>query len=164
MGQVIAFWIFSIGIIGAALGVVLLKNVFRAAVLLVACFLGVAGIFILVSAEFLAAMQVLIYVGAIGILVILAIMLTREVPLGSPSNKFRIPSLILAALFCSGVIYTILNTNWQISTAPPAAVTSARLADKLFGKDGFILPMEIIPMVLLATILGAIVLVKDRKK
>ena len=96
MGQVIAFWIFAVAIVGAALGVVLLKNVFRAAILLITCFLGVAGIFILLSADFLAAMQILIYVGAIAILVILAIMLTRELSIGSPSNKFKIPAFIIA--------------------------------------------------------------------
>ena len=164
MGQVIAFWVFAVAIIGAALGVVLLKNVFRAAVLLIGCFLGVAGIFILLSADFLAAMQILIYVGAIGILVILAIMLTREVTFGSPSNKFKIPALIIAALFCGSVVYAILNTNWQISSIAPGAVTTSYVGTKLFSKDGFILPVEIIPTVLLATILGAIVLVKDKKK
>ena len=164
MGQVIAFWVLAAAVIGAALGVVLLKNVFRAAVLLITCFLGVAGIFILLNADFLAAMQILIYIGAISILVILAIMLTRELSIGSPSNKFQIPALIIAALFCCGIIWAILNTNWQISNVAPGAVTTSGLADRLFSKDGFILPVEIIPTVLLATILGAIVLVKDKKK
>ena len=91
-------------------------------------------------------------------------MLTREVAIGSPSNKFQIPALIIAALFCGGVVYAILNTNWQISSIAPGAVTTANLGTKLFSKDGFILPVEIIPTVLLATILGAIVLVKDKKK
>ena len=164
MGQAIAFWIFAVAIIGAALGVVLLKNVFRAAVLLITCFLGVAGLFILLNADFLAAMQVLIYIGAISILVILAIMLTRELSIGSPSNKFQIPAFLIAALICSGIIWAVLNTNWQISSVPPATETTSGLADRLFGKDGFILPVEIIPTVLLATILGAIVLVKDKNK
>jgi NADH:ubiquinone oxidoreductase subunit 6 (subunit J) len=164
MGQVITFWIFAAAVIGAALGVVLLKNVFRAAVLLITCFLGIAGLFILLNADFLAAMQILIYIGAISILVILAIMLTRELSIGSPSNKFQIPALIIAALFCSGIIWAVLNTKWQISSVPPAAVTTSGLAEQLFGKAGFILPVEIIPTVLLATILGAIVLVKDKKK
>jgi len=164
MGQVIAFWVFAVATIGAALGVVLLKNVFRSAVLLVTCFLAIAGIFILLSADFLAAMQILIYIGAIGILVILAIMLTKQVTLGSPSNKFKVPALIIAALFCSGVIYAIVNTHWQISGAAPTAATTSGLGIKIFGTNGFILPLEIIPTVLLATILGAIVLVKDRNK
>jgi NADH-quinone oxidoreductase subunit J len=164
MGQVIAFWIFAVAIVGAALGVVLLENVFRAAILLITCFLGVAGIFILLSADFLAAMQILIYVGAIAILVILAIMLTRELSIGSPSNKFKIPALIIAGLFGLGIILTVINTKWLINTTTPAPTTTSGLAVKLFSKDGFILPVEIIPTVLLATILGAIVLIKDKKK
>jgi NADH:ubiquinone oxidoreductase subunit 6 (chain J) len=163
MGQVIAFWIFAVAIVGAALGVVLLKNVFRAAILLITCFLGVAGIFILLSADFLAAMQILIYVGAIAILVILAIML-RELSIGSMSNKFKIPAFIIAALFCAGIIWVVSKTNWQISGTAPAATTTSGLANQLFSKDGYILPVEIIPTVLLATILGAIVLIKDKKK
>ena len=164
MGQVIAFWIFAVAIVGAALGVVLLKNVFRAAILLIICFLGVAGIFILLSADFLAAMQILIYVGAIAILVILAIMLTRELSIGSMSNKFKIPAFIIAALFCAGIIWVVSKTNWQLSGTAPAATTTSGLANQLFSKDGYILPVEIIPTVLLATILGAIVLIKDKKK
>ena len=164
MGQVIAFWIFAVAIVGAALGVVLLKNVFRAAILLITCFLGVAGIFILLSADFLAAMQILIYVGAIAILVILAIMLTRDLSIGSLSNKFKIPAFIIAALLCAGIIWVVTKTNWQISSAAPGATTTSGLANQLFSKDGYILPVEIIPTVLLATILGAIVLIKDKKK
>jgi NADH:ubiquinone oxidoreductase subunit 6 (subunit J) len=163
MGQAIAFWIFAAIIVIAALGVVLLRNVFRAAMLLVLSFLGVAGVFILLSADFLAAIQVLIYVGAIGILIILAIMLTREVTIGSTSNKFRVPALIIAILFATGVVYTILNTQWQITNVSPEPFTTSTLAVRLFGKDGFVLPLEIIPILLLATILGAIVLVKDKK-
>lgn len=163
MGQVIVFWILAAIIVVAALGVVLLRNVFRAAMLLVLSFLTIAGIYILLSADFLAAIQVLIYVGAIGILIILAIMLTREVPLGSPSNKFRIPAFIIAVLFFIGVGYAVLNTQWQVSSLPPAETTTSALAVKLFGEGGFILPMEIVPILLLATVLSAIVLVKDKK-
>ena len=164
MGEAIGFWIMAVTIIGAALGVVLMKNVFRAAVLLITCFLGVAGLFVLLNADFIAAMQILIYVGAISILVILAIMLTKEMSIGNPSNKFQIPALIIAVAFCGVVIWAVLNTTWQISNVAPAAVTTSGLAIKLFNTDGFVLPLEILPIVLLATILGAIVLVKDKNK
>jgi NADH-quinone oxidoreductase subunit J len=163
MGEAIAFWILAVCAVSAALGVVILRNVFRAAMLLILSFLAVAGTFILLHADFLAAIQVLIYIGAIGILIILAVMLTREITMGSPSNRFRIPALIIALLFASGVSYAIFNTQWQISSASPEATTTASLAIKFFGENGFILPLEIIPIVLLATILGAIVLIKDKK-
>ena len=81
------------------------------------------------------------------------------------SNVFApLAAVIIAVLFCSGIIWAVLNTNWQISDVTPAAVTTAGLADRLFSENGFILPVEIIPTVLLATIIGAIVLIKDKKK
>ena len=76
IGFDIAFWILAVVAVMAALAVVLLGNVFRAALSLVLCFLVVAGIYITLSADFLAAVQVLIYVGAIAVLIILAIVLT----------------------------------------------------------------------------------------
>ena len=158
----IAFWILAVVGIGAALTVVLLRNVFRAALALVLCFLTVAGIYVTLSADFLAAVQILIYIGGISILIILAIMLTREVQRGSPSNKLRIPAFIVAILFLGVVSFTLINTPWQISTAPPLEPTTSALAGKLLGEGGFILPVEIAASLLLAAILGAIVLVREK--
>ena len=162
MGLVIAFWILAVIGILAALAVVLLRNVFRAALSLVLCFLSVAGIYITLSADFLAVVQVLVYVGAISVLIILAIMLTREVQRGSPSNKLRIPAFVVAILFLGAVGFALLNTQWQVSVVPPLEPTTSALAGKLFGEGGFILPVEIAAVLLLAAILGAIVLVREK--
>jgi len=162
MGLEIAFWILAVVGVVAALAVVLLRNVFRAALSLVLCLLSVAGIFVTLSADFLAAAQVLIYVGGISVLIILAIMLTRDVQRGSPSNKLRIPALIVAILFLGAVGYATTNTLWQVSGAAPVEPTTAGLAGKLFGSGGFILPVEIAAVLLLAAILGAIVLVREK--
>ena len=141
---------------------VLLRDVFRAALCLVLCFLTVAGIYITLSADFLAAVQVLIYVGGISILIILAIMLTRDVQQGSPANKLRIPAFIVASIFLGVVTFAMINTPWQVSTVPPLEPTTAALAVKLLGEGGFILPVEIAASLLLAAILGAIVLVREK--
>ena len=162
MGLVIAFWILAVIGILAALGVVLLRNVFRAALSLVLCLLAVAGIYVTLSADFLAAAQVLIYVGAIAVLIILAIMLTREVQQGSPANRLRIPAFIVAILFLGVVVFAMLNTPWTIASIAPEGPTTAALADKLFGEGGFILPVEIAAVLLLAAILGAIALVREK--
>lgn len=162
MGLDIAFWALAVVGIIAALAVVLLRDVFRAALSLVLCFLAVAGIYITLSADFLAAVQILIYVGAISVLIILAIMLTREVQRGSPSNRLRIPAFIVALLFFGGVTFAMLNTTWQVSVAPPLEPTTPALAGLLFGEGGFILPVEIAAILLLAAILGAIVLVSEK--
>ena len=162
MGLDIAFWILAIVGIVAALAVVLLRDVFRAALSLILCFLTVAGIYVTLSADFLAAAQILIYVGAISVLIILAIMLTREVQRGSPSSKLRIPAFIVAILFLGGVVFTMLNTPWQVAGIAPQEPTTAALAVRLFGEGGFILAVEIAAVLLLAAILGAIVLVREK--
>ena len=162
MGFEIAFWALAVVGVIAALAVVLLRDVFRAALSLVLCFLTVAGIYITLSADFLAAVQVLVYVGAIAILIILAIMMTREVQRGSPSNRLRIPALVVAVLFFVAVVYAVVNTSWQIAGIPPQEPTTSALANRLFGEGGFILPLEIAPVLLLAAILGAIVLVREK--
>ena len=162
MGLDIAFWILAVIGIAAALMVVLLRNVFRAALALILCFLTIAGIYITLSADFLAAAQILIYIGGISILIILAIMLTKEVQQGSPSNKLRIPAFIVAVLFLGVVVFTLINTPWQVSTVPPLEPTTSALAGKLLGEGGFILTIEIAAALLLAAILGAIVLVREK--
>ncbi len=162
MGLDIAFWILAIVGILAALAVVLLRDIFRAALSLVLCFLTVSGIYVTLSADFLAVVQVLIYVGAISILIILAIMLTRDVQHGSPSNRQRIPAFLVAVLFLGVVGFAVLNTMWSVSAVPPLEPTTAALAIKLFGEGGFILAVEIAAFLLLAAILGAIVLVGEK--
>ncbi len=162
MGLEIAFWVLAIVGVVAALAVVLLRDVFRAALSLILCFLVVAGIYITLSADFLAAVQVLIYVGAISVLIILAIMLTREVQQGSLSNKLRIPAFVVAVLLLGVVGFAVVNTPWQVSTVPPLEPTTAALAGRLFGEGGFILAVEIAAVLLLTAILGAIVLVREK--
>ena len=162
MGLEIAFWILAVIGVLAALAVVSLRNVFRAALCLVLCFLAVAGIYVTLSADFLAAVQVLIYVGAISVLIILAIMLTREFQSGSLSNKLRIPAFFVAILFLAVASFATINTLWSVSEISPVEPTTAALAVKLFGEGGFILPLEIAAVLLLAAVLGAIVLVREK--
>ncbi|MFC2065756.1 NADH-quinone oxidoreductase subunit J [Chloroflexota bacterium] len=162
MGLVIAFWILAIVGIMAALGVVLIKNVFRSALSLVLCFIAVAGIYVTLSADFLAAVQILVYVGAISVIIILAIMMTREVQQGSPSNRLRVPAFLVAVIFLAVMVFTVTNTNWQIAATAPVAPTTGALALKLLGENGFILPVEIAALLLLSAILGAIVIAREK--
>ena len=162
MGMDIAFWALAIVGVAAALGVVLLKNVFRAALTLILCFISVAGIYVLLSADFLAGAQILIYVGGISVLFILAIMLTRDVTHGSSNNKLAIPALVVAALFLGVLVFSLVSSPWPVSTDAPVEPTTAALADKLLGPGGFILAVEVAATLLLAAILGAIVLVREK--
>ncbi len=162
MGLAAAFWIMAVVAVVAALGVVFLRNVFRAALALVLCFITVAGLYITLSADFLAAVQILVYVGAISVLIILAIMMTREVQQGSPTNKMKLPAFIVAAVLLGIMIYTVTKTSWQIAAESPLTPTTVPLATKLFSENGFILPVEIAAMLILAAILGAIVIAREK--
>ena len=162
MALTISFWILAVVMIIAALGVVFLRNVFRAALSLILCFLMVAGLYITLSADFLAAVQILVYVGAISVLIILAIMMTREVQRGSPPNRLQFPAFVVTILFFEVLVLTLINTPWQISGTPPLAPTTASLATLLFGEGGFILPVEIAAVLLLSAIIGAIVLAREK--
>jgi NADH-quinone oxidoreductase subunit J len=162
MALAIAFWIMAAVAVVAALGVVFLRNVFRAALSLVLCFLAVAGLYITLSADFLAAVQILVYVGAISVLIILAVMMTREVQQGSPANRLKLPVFIVAVVILGIMVYTVMKTNWQVSADAPLAPTTVPLATRLFGENGFVLPVEIAAVLLLAAILGAIVIAREK--
>ena len=112
--QDIVFWVLSVLAIGASLGVVLVKDLFRAALLLVVVFIAVAGFFVLLSAEFLAVVQVLIYAGAIAILIIFAIMLTRDVQHGNLPNRFQIPAATLAGVLLAVLVAVAVDTKWDL--------------------------------------------------
>ena len=164
MGLAAAFWIMAVIIIIAALSVVFLRNVFRAALALILCFVAVAGIYLTLSADFLAAVQILVYVGAISVLIILAVMMTREVQKGSPHNKLEIPACIVAAVLLGLLIYSVTATPWRIAAEAPLSPTTVPLATRLFSEHGFILPVEIAATLLLAAILGAIVIAREKDK
>ena len=163
MGLDIAFWVLAVVSVGAALAVVLTRDIFRAALFLVLCFFTVAGIYITLSADFLAGAQVLIYVGAIGVLIIFAIMLTRESRRGSPSGRLRLPALLIGLLFLVTMVFVVVSTDWHVIAELPTEPTTTAIAQALFsGEDGFVLAFEIAAALLLAAVIGAIVLVREK--
>ena len=158
----IVFWLLAVLTVGAALTVVVLRDVFRAALSLVLLFLTIAVLYITLYADFLAVVQILIYVGAISILIIVAVMLTREVWHGSPPGKLRIPALVVSLLLLGTMVFTVVSTQWETSGEPPLQPTTAAIGTNLFSQGGFILPVEISAVLLLAAILGAIVLMREK--
>ena len=187
--QDIVFWLLSVMAIGGALGVVMVPDLFRAALLLIVVFMSVAGFFILLSAEFLAVVQVLIYVGAIAILLIFAIMLTRDVQRGNLPNRLQIPAVVFSALLLSALVAVAVDTQWEflpdleqervelVQTNSVTTLTGEVLMEEgvtgteeqtevqeaaladLLIKD-FVLPFEAVSVLLLAALIGALVLVR----
>jgi len=164
MGSFITFWILATVIVGAALMVVFSKNIFRSALFLMLCFFSIAGIYIILSADFLAAAQVLIYVGAIGVLIIFGVMLTRDIQHGGETTRWRAPAFLIVGLLLAIIIVVVFNTAWPMNSGSPAEATTERLATGLFSLDnGFVLPFEIASLLLLAALIGAVSLVRDDK-
>ena len=159
IGPTIVFWILAPVAIGSALGVIFLRDMFRAALFLVVTFLTLAGLFLTLNADFVAVVQILIYAGAISILLIFAILLTREVQRGNASNRLQAPALFLGVLVIVTLVVVFLNTDWRLAGDNPPAGTTKALADSLF--NSFVLPFEIASVLLLAAVIGAIVLARE---
>lgn len=181
----ITFWAIAISSIVAAIAVVQLRDLFRAALFLVVSFAGIAGLFILLRAEFLAIVQIVIYVGAISVLLLFAVLTTRDVSHGNPSNKLRIPAAILAVGLLSALVFVAVNTEWNLLSdvipEPGSGMTSAGratldqetvtqvetvlqntipgIADLLL-RD-FVLAFEAGSVLLLAAIVAALALVRE---
>ncbi len=184
--QDVIFWVLAVGSVAAALGVVLLRDVFRAALLLVVVFLAVAGFFVMMNAEFLAVVQVLIYAGAIAILIIFAIMLTREVQRGNLPNRLQPAAVLFPALLLAALLFVAVDTDWNLLSDHPEIKERVELVQtntiggipeekraeigpasdrsglgELLIND-FVLPFEVASVLLLAAIIGALVLVRER--
>jgi NADH-quinone oxidoreductase subunit J len=154
------FYLLSFIIIVSAIYVVSLKNIFHSALFLILALFGVAGIFILLSAEFLAAVQVLIYVGAVSVLMIFAIMLTTRLASRQivQSNEQVIPAIFVCAGFLLASLGSIGNTVWRIVDRSLPENNTLSIG-KLLMND-FVLPFEVVSIVLLAALIGAIVLAR----
>ena len=187
--QDVTFWILSVMAIGGALGVVMVPDLFRAALLLIVVFIAVAGFFILLSAEFLAVVQVLIYVGAIAILIIFAVMLTRNVQRGNLPNRLQLPAAVFAALLLAALVTVAVDTKWEflpadqqarvelVQTNSVTTLTGEVLTEQGVTSDedqaevqeagladllisDYVLPFEAVSVLLLAALIGALVLVR----
>ena len=157
-GSIIAFWLLAALTVGAALGVVAVRDLIRALVLLITSFLGVAGLYITLSADFVAVAQVLIYAGAISILLIFAIMLTPLAGRDNAETFLQIPGLLLAGLVASTIGFISLQTDWSIAERGGFDETASAIGEALLSK--YVLPFEMASVLLLVAMLGAIVLVR----
>ena len=155
------FVIVALFTLGGAVGVVATRNVVHAALFLLLSLLGAAGVYLLLFAEFLALVQVLIYGGAVTIVVLFAVMLTRSSEYPRITDNRQWPLAILAALAVSGILGAAF---WLAPTpagdAQPQAPEFTGLAASLFTK--WALPFEIASLVLLVALIGAIIIARQQ--
>ena len=147
-----------------ALFVVLARNIFHVAVYLAITILGIACVYLYLDAEFLAIVQVLIYVGAIVTLFIFTIMLTADIDTGSIRGiilRVLVSALVSLALFFI-LVRVIVMTNWKVALPGNLPIDLPQLGKSLMLD--YALPFEVISLISLAAIIGAIVIGKAEKK
>ncbi|MCM2273002.1 MAG: NADH-quinone oxidoreductase subunit J [candidate division Zixibacteria bacterium] len=160
----IAFWILAAIILMSAFMVVSLRNIFHCALFLILCLFAVAGIFVLLNAEFLAAVQVLIYVGAVSILIIFAVMLTSDLASKKilQTNENALVAFFVCLVFAMGALVLVVNTSiWPYATQMLPEDNVAAIG-KLMMTD-FMLPFEVVSILMLAALIGAIMLAREER-
>lgn len=184
MAEQIVFSIVAVVTLVSAFIVVTDRNLFHAAVALMLSFLGVAGFYVMLNAGFLAAAQLLVYIGAISILIIFAIMMTRRIMTTneSPVNSQWVGALIASVLLfvlVAGAVWTVWGPTGTVFTSPnvlappgpaqgvPDEVVANSVVElgRLFvSADGYVLPFELVSVLLLAALVGAIVVARTERE
>jgi NADH-quinone oxidoreductase subunit J len=159
----IVFGVTALVIVGAAVAVVTMRNVVHAVLMLVVALAGAAALFLLLGAEFVAWTVVLVYIGAVIVLFLFGVMITRA-PIGRDSapldHKRKWPAaLVSVALFGTIATVTTGYFGWSEGSAIGGAVTrTSELGDVLFNR--YVIPFEAVSFVLLAALIGGIVLAR----
>jgi NADH-quinone oxidoreductase subunit J len=162
------FFVVAALILVAAVMVVSVRNIIHAALWLITAFFGMGMLYLLLEAEFLAVVQVLIYVGAVSVLVLFAIMLTRQIANPGTQQLYErwwIALIVAALLFAAILVPTLLNYEWStLATAPGAAepataeqISGPREIGEAFMRE-YLIPFQVAAVLLLAALVGAIVI------
>lgn len=162
-GGILAFYVLSITMIASAIGMVMIRDVIRSAFLLALCFLSLGGLYVTLNASFLAAAQILIYAGAVAILFVFGIMLTRNAGADFPehNSEFKALSFIFVTF---GLLFLLVrglwSGTWKLAEKPTSADldTVVEIGRQFFGP--YLLPFEIASVILLMALIGSIVIAR----
>lgn len=161
--QFVSLGILGVMMVGAALGVVLFSNVVYSAFMLGGVFISMAGFYLLLNGDFVAAAQVLIYVGAVNVLILFAIMLVNKrqdfVPFPSAGLRKVLTGVVSVGLFAL-LSTMVLGTPWAYSTPGPAGGESSIVVIGQHFFTDFLLPFELASVLLLIAMVGAIILAR----
>jgi NADH-quinone oxidoreductase subunit J len=156
----LGFFLLAALTVGSAGVVALSRNIIHSTVGLLGTFSGVAGLYITLSADFLGAVQILVYVGGTLTLILFAVMLTSRIEDVRVSNTSsgRWLALPLVGLVFAALAKVAISTNWGVSRHPPAVPSTARLGHAFLSD--YLLPFELASIVLLAALIGAVVIAR----
>jgi NADH-quinone oxidoreductase subunit J len=158
--QDVLLWILGVVMIGAALLVVTMRDIIRCGLAMIVCFLALAGIYVLMGVPLLGAAQVIVYIGAISVLILFAIMLTQTKDAAPTRLVFQTqagPASIAAVILAIVIALAVSATDWGDVTR------RARLATEQMSKilfDQYVFPFEIVSVLLLAAVIGGVFLAK----
>jgi len=157
VGVTIAFWVLSAITLVAAAGVMVVRDLLRAVLFLILAFVGIAGFFLLLSAEFIAMAQVVIYVGAIAVLLLFAILLTPRAGRDNGETRMALPGTLLAVCLAVVFIFVINDTTFTTVNQAPG-LSASDLGEALLGL--WVLPFEVASVLLTAALVGSIMLAR----
>jgi NADH-quinone oxidoreductase subunit J len=156
------FWVFSIVTVASAAIVVLSRTLIYSAFALLFTFFGVAGLYVLLGADFLAATQLLVYVGGILVLLLFGVMLTHKIydlDLKTETTQFAPGAIVAVGLFVI-LSATAVRTQWMGLLRPPAPTTK-EIGRLFLGQ--YLLPFEAASILLLVALMGAAMIVRRRR-
>lgn len=157
---VVAFYVMAGLTLLSALMVSMVRDLVHAVLFLVLSFIGVAGLYITMSADFVAVAQILIYAGAISVLMLFAILLTPRSGRDNEAVPYAAPISAIAGLLGATIIFVALRTEWQTVDRDVSGSTAKAIGSALL--DPFVLPFEVASVVLVIAMVGAIILVKPQ--
>ncbi len=165
MASPVIFWVLAVVTVGAGLAVALTRNIVHSALFLVLTFIGTAGFFMLLEADFLAAVQILIYAGGVSVLLVFGVMLTRHgnIKLSNPLNRYKITGGIVAALLLLLTGGLILYSEWEVSPEALREQESTVSAIAVSMLSEYVIPFEAAALLLLVALIGAVLLAKGVK-
>lgn len=158
VGVALGFWGLGALSVVAALGIVVTRNLLHAVLFLILSFVALAGLFLTLSADFVAVAQVLIYAGAVGVLVIFAVMLTPASSRINADTVFFGPGFVLAGLIAIVMAFVAFKTPWRTTESGGFSTTVNAIGDALLNR--WALPFEIASVLLIVAMIGAIVIVR----
>jgi len=157
----VAFLVIAIITLSGALAAATLRKLIHAALCLVIAFVGVAAYFFLLGAEFVGLVQVFVYVGAVAVLIVFTILLTRREVNGTLGINWS--GAIVALAVFGGLLWTILKTKSLAIPAPQIELLTVKRIGEVLMTD-FVWPLQCVGLVLTAALIGALVLVMEEKR
>jgi NADH-quinone oxidoreductase subunit J len=159
--SIFSFVVIAILTLAAALAAAALPKLVHAALSFAVAFVGIAAFFFLLGAEFVGLVQVFVYVGAVAVLIVFTILLTRRD--ADPPGKFNWGGVVVAIAVFGGLVWAILRTSTLAIAVPPIEALTVKRIGEILMTD-YVWPLQCVGILLTAALIGALILVMEEKR